>query len=161
MVALPNVRNERRHLSCFHSTWGVPCLRDWAWSPPNPPAYLDERLALVHRRVPNEVLVGQHFIPRAKHDDRAASILESAQALPSRDLRALLDAGVVFDAPDQHGTHRDKHDREVGWFAADEHDGAPVLAENIEGAGLVDRLWVDGVVGPWDFTDGHHGAVDG
>ena len=95
------------------------------------------------RTVPDKILVERHFAGWIYHNHRAAAIVEAAQTLAPVHLRSdIAESRDVLDGADQHGANGNNSDGIVGGRAADRHDGALVLAEDVEGAGFVDGLGV-------------------
>lgn len=103
-------------------------------------------------RVLDEIRIHIDIALLVEGDNCAASVLELSETLRSADLTADCDSMVVDDAADQHGANCDDGDAAVGVGASDDHDAAPVLAEDVERAGLELSSSVDvGNVG-WELN---------
>lgn len=108
-----------------------------------PPAHLHERLTLLLRRITHQVLVQRHLTRWIEDNDCTPTVIESSQALPSTHMGSnLVHAWDVLYRSHEHGSDGDYSNRSVCRGAADDHDRALVLAEDVEGAFLVDRLWI-------------------
>lgn len=102
-----------------------------------------ERLTSVLGRVFDEIRIHIDIALLVEGNNCAASVLELSETLRSADLTADCDSMVVDDAADQHGADCDDGDAAVGVGAFDDHDAAPVLAEDVERAGLRSSSSVD------------------
>ena len=112
-----------------------------------PPAHLHERLTLLLRRIPHQVLVQRHLTRWVDNNDCTPTVVESSQALPSMHMGSnLVHAWDVLYRSHEHGSDGDYSDRSVCRGAADDHDRALVLAEDVEGASLVDGLRISRII---------------
>ena len=112
---------------------------------PDPAPHTHQRLALLVDTVVHEVLIERDLAGRVDDDDGAAAVVEGAQTIPAADLGAqLVDAVDVLDGADQHGAHGHDGGRRPVRVPPDRHDGALVLAEDVQRAGFVDGLRVAG-----------------
>jgi hypothetical protein len=112
-----------------------------------PPAHLHKRFALLFRRILHQVLVQRHLTRWIEDNDCTPTVIESSQALPSTHMGSnLVHAWDVLYRSHEHGSDGDYSNRSVCRGAADDHDRALVLAEDVEGAFLVDGLRVSTII---------------
>jgi len=130
LASLLSFGRARIHISSSHSF--SPCLLSILWPTSNSVTNPYERLAILLGRVLDDVRIHVNFALREKGDNCAASVLELSKTLRSTDLAADCNTRVVDDATDQHGADCDDSDAAIGVGAFDDHNGAPVLAEDVE-----------------------------